>query len=129
MTISIHEFPTLDMQAAVQDAVESVRRYIPRWLLGLGIEYSATPPEPETSADVDCSWQYREAGIRIYPTFFSLSAEQKRRVLLHEVVHILLGGLQALVGEEHGDSREWEWHCEAAVEDITQALLIAEGEG
>lgn len=74
--------------------------------------------DTDCAADTTAKWQYRQAKITVYlPHFSHLDRTDIRRVLCHELVHVLVNPMEDKVPERFTDQ------CELAVENVTVALI------
>lgn len=81
-----------------------VQKYINKWFRPMGIGWFAVDfvwsretkngKDCDVAADADVKWEYRKALITYYlPVIKDIDDSKVENVVIHEFVHILLGGL------------------------------------
>lgn len=81
---------------------------------------AARPDDSDCAADTDSKWQYRQARIAFYlPALANHDDSDLESVIVHELVHVMINGMESKVAEKFTDQ------CELAVENVTRALIAA----
>jgi hypothetical protein len=101
---------------------------IPDWKIK--IEYEKFPKkDPITHegyfATMDTRFRYKDAVITIYPDFFTENPNEQKRIIIHEMCHIITEH-QRLTGKLNEESNERET---SEIEDIIVKLLGNENRG
>lgn len=63
------------------------------------VDFSDTPDDDGSSAEVCCGHPYRSFRVTVYPTFFTETEAQQARIIMHEMAHVITYPLVRLVSE------------------------------
>lgn len=92
------------------------------WDIKLTRNDSYHPEEEDVAADTNAKWEYRQAVVRVYlPTLVVMTKADLDGVLVHELVHVLIAVMEAVV------PNRFEAQREMAVENIARAIIDAHG--
>lgn len=139
--VRYHFFTLPEREQQVRDMAESLRWMLPRWLRVLSFEMYEDKPDG-SSMSANFAPEYGTANIEIYEQWFGESAATRRRMMVHEIIHLhhahvldfakreLLDPLRDDISERlHGVlSREWTRRIEAFTQDLAFTLEEREGE-
>ena len=113
----------------------SVRKWlwvVPSWCHSLRLEYSPGLEAAEAACTPDT--KYRRAIVEFAPSFFSGTAEEQERLIVHELLHLALAPLTEFVDDAldrlEGDKAllqwladQWEERSEGVVEDLRELVF------
>jgi hypothetical protein len=86
------DFPP-EVIAEVQDLIESLSWLLPGWCQRVRVTWYQNGSPEGTVAACGANYEYRGIDIDIYPTLLSQDDDRRREILIHEMVHGLLGPL------------------------------------
>lgn len=88
------------------------------WRITYVWDRNEKPDFPHTAADCEAWWQYRSAKITFYlPVCEDADDEELERIVVHELVHVLIGSIHNFENDETREMTEY------ATENVTRALL------
>lgn len=118
-----------DVRTAVAIELSHSIQLIPSWCRILYIRFEAT--DPSSSATIQVNFDARWATIRVQPGWMEETPEDRRRALIHEVVHLHMHQMRTIFHDltEGVDATlkafAWERYKEAwegATEDLAWAF-------
>jgi len=131
-----------ELKPEIRKHVGYLIKLCPGWVHRLSVEYSTdTKYGPECKATMTSDYKYRHAHLTIYPPWIWLDEEQKKAVIIHEAVHILVAPLHQLFADsvkalfaddekmEQFIHNAWDVAHEATVEDLARAFIDSGGWG
>ena len=120
----------------ITELVTPLSVLVPKWCQLVEISYCAYPvtndKEESINADASISYDYREAYIKFYPSFFQHEPEDQKDICVHEFIHLsnsvavdyAMKELRRLLsGDENKNYREsvmaqFTDHIESATQDM-----------
>lgn len=135
LMILYRDFPA-PLRPLIESDVASMIRFAPGWLLNLSVSYRDEGSSDNTICDVNVTFAYRYATVRVYPGYFGLPDQASRRsAMRHEFVHLHLNPpfdyaireLKRLMGDDAPKylasvKEELSALFEGAVEDISRQM-------
>lgn len=88
------DFRNADQQKQVKEVLEPFIPLFPFWVNDLTVMNVVQPPTDEMSSDILAILtlpHYRKATLYIYPNYYSLTEEQRKQDMLHEISHSFYG--------------------------------------
>ena len=112
----------------VRPLVEEWQHLGPGWCAELFIHFSDADNDGD-AASMNAQPEYRFAHIHLHPGWLKCDAEERRRLIVHELLHLALEPLLILAADilESADAgtpleNAWRRTYEGAVQDLTLSL-------
>lgn len=85
---------TKSQRNEIREGIKDLRRvlYLHAWTFD--VSHMDSDDESGSAADITANHEYLQASIRIYPCFWKSAREDRRKMLLHEMIHAVLSELQ-----------------------------------
>lgn len=120
-----------DLRAIVEPLMRELEWIVPNWCRRIYLKYEIEGERKSWDASCSSAYEYRSATVYVHAGFFLSLPEERRGILMHELLHIALKPLQEFAadalerigGEGDGPLRDYlrEQH-RRAVESVTQDL-------
>jgi len=119
--------PTGHDEATVRALLGKWKHLVPRWCGALTVRYAKDGLESEALAEVNVRHEYRDAEITITSRFFFEGEDEQARVLRHELGHILVAPLAAVLGRvvnaNRDDDSPW-WKFVVSEADRCEEMVV-----
>lgn len=121
----------------IEKQINSITKFFPDWLQHLSVEnYGHDPDDPNCPCCVTTKFEYRQASVVIYNSFFSHDEKEMQQLLIHELLHIYHGSVNRFIKHRTIDyvesqnkdlavflSREYEDTMEGFTQDLTKLIV------
>jgi hypothetical protein len=131
-----------EFQPTIQPLVGYMIKLCPGWVRQITVYFVTNQDQGEhCRATMDADYKYRRVVLKIYPPFLDDNAEEQKRTIVHEALHILLAPLQNFVVDTFEavlkdnpkvlELVKVNWHSanEAVTEDLTTMTIDSAGWG